>query len=83
MKKQYTAPEIFFEDFTLSQSIAGGCEVISNNHSANSCGIDWGRFVVFNADLGNVCDRTPADTGGKYDGLCYHVPTDANNLFNS
>jgi hypothetical protein len=25
-KKQYSAPDIFFEDFSLSTSIAAGCE---------------------------------------------------------
>ena len=87
MKKQYTAPEIFFEDFTLSQSIAGGCESIVNNASKGNCAVlGSGNIGVFTDGI-NGCDYDPKDLpGGKEDqwnGFCYHVPTDANNLFNS
>ena len=80
MKKSYEAPEILFEDFSLSTNIATNCEVTAN-HTDNVCGLNWGRFVLFTVGVINSCNRSVEDTGGLYDGLCYHNPSDDNNLF--
>lgn len=83
MKKAYVKPEIAFFDFTLSTSIAAGCEVKTDLQSLHSCGFKpdprW-EGVIF-VDEATHCNQTPAGSG--YDTLCYHVPTEAYNLFNS
>lgn len=85
MKKQYSAPEIYFESFIMSTSIAGDCEApFVKTVSKNSCGIpaDFGPDILFNVIAGSKCNA-PGDNDGLYDGLCYHNPTDNNNMFNS
>lgn len=81
MKKAYVKPEIMFEDFTLSTNIAGDCEVIINNSTRGDCAytLRTGESV-FTSNYG-VCTTKEAD--GDYNGICYHVPIDSNNLFNS
>lgn len=92
MKKAYMKPEIMFEDFSLSQNIAAGCEEKITNPSQDQCGIEFGQEVLFVASLGDVC--TPdgqlmvEDVGGGdgvYNGICYHVFANdgERNLFNS
>lgn len=81
MKKTYTKPEIMFEDFSLSTSIAAGCEV-GAHHTENACAYeneDFGEFI-FTEGL-TVCTTTYPD--GAYNGLCYHVPEDTMNIFAS
>lgn len=84
MKKAYVKPEIAFFDFTLSTSIAAGCEVKTDLQSLDICGFkppdDRWEGVIF-VDRNTACTQTPAGSG--YDTLCYHVPTEAYNLFNS
>lgn len=88
MKKVYSKPEIQFEDFTMSTSIAAGCEKIVGNPSQGTCGIiGSGGYTIFNSSVGGGCVFTPEDTGNGaedvYDGACYHVPNDYSNFFNS
>lgn len=86
MKKAYNAPEILFEDFALSDSIAGTCEGIVGNPSKGTCALQGtGGINVFNEGV-HGCDFKPEDMGGvkdEWDGFCYHVPVEYNNLFNS
>ena len=87
MKKAYKKPEIMFEDFSLSGNIASNCESIVGNPSKGTCAVKGtGEINMFNSDMTSICDFTPEDMGGendKWDGFCYHVPTEYNNLFNS
>ena len=78
MTKNYIKPQIIFEDFSLNTSIAAGCEQISPLPSAGKCGYPIRGGVLFTDK--DICTLTKAD---GYDGLCYHVPIDDNNLFNS
>lgn len=86
MKKRYKKPRIVFEDFTLSTNIAGTCESIVGNPSKGTCAvIGTGGIDMFDGMVG-ACVYTPEDMGGtadEWDGFCYHVPTEYNNLFNS
>ena len=86
MKKTYSKPDIFFEDFTLSTNIAGDCEGIVGNPSKDACAVvGTGGINMFSGTL-SFCDFKPEDLGGKtdeWDGNCYHNPTEYNNLFNS
>lgn len=79
MKKQYTAPDILFEDFSLSESIAAGCEFINKNLAEGSCGYPTRNGVVFMESVSG-CKYHEPDTN---DSLCYHVPNEYANIFNS
>lgn len=79
MKKQYTAPDILFEDFSLSESIAAGCEFINNNPTEGTCGYPTRNGVVFMENVSG-CKYHEPDTN---DSLCYHVPNEYANIFNS
>ena len=85
MKKAYTKPEIMFEDFTLSSSIAGTCEEDTNVHSMGNCGMDFSGLMVFLDGMGGCTDIKVDNVGGDgdFNGICYHVPSGDNNLFNS
>lgn len=82
MKKVYEKPEIMFEDFTLTTNVAGDCEVKTNIPSNNTCGLDFSGLMVFMTGMSG-CSDIQVDEGKDFDGICYHVPTADNNLFNS
>lgn len=81
MKKTYSKPEIMFESFTMSTNIAAGCEKIFGLYARGSCGIPTSTpgVIIFNS--GDCTD--PGGDEATYNGLCYHVPTEGDNLFNS
>lgn len=83
MKKVYTKPQIMFESFALStaiasckyeavfdDSIAGGCQGYFDNA--------FEQVVFTDAVVG--CIFVPP---GENDSVCYHNPTDQNNIFSS
>lgn len=85
MKKTYVKPVVMIEKFTLSTSVAGDCEKPFNLQAQFVCGIpdDYGlNLKIFDTDLGGDCI---IDGSGQevYDGFCYHIPTEKNELFNS
>lgn len=86
MKKKYVKPVIIFENFSLSTNIAGDCESTVGNPSKGTCAvIGTGDIYMFSGTV-TQCDYKPEDLGGeedKWNGFCYHVPTEYNNLFNS
>ena len=64
MKKTYSKPDIFFEDFTLSTNIAGDCEGIVGNPSKDACAVvGTGGINMFSGTL-SFCDFKPEDLGG-------------------
>lgn len=79
MKKRYEAPAILFEDFTMSTSIAVNCNTIVGNPSENICGYETRNGVVFVEGITGCVYKQP----DGYDSICYHVPTDTTDLFNS
>ena len=84
MKKKYTKPEIMFEDFSLNNAITAGCEKIATaveNACAYVVETDYGTYKVFTDSLVGICDTYKQD--GAYQGICYHVPSSANNVFTS
>lgn len=88
MKKIYAKPEISFESFLMSTNIAGDCETpFVNNATKGVCPVlGSGGVSVFDSKVGTACKYTPEGMGGEKDiwnGLCYHVPTEEHNLFNS
>lgn len=86
MKRVYEKPQIVFENFSISTNIAGDCESIVGNPSKGTCAVlGTGGIAMFDNSVEN-CVYTPGDMGGtedEWDGFCYHVPTEYNNLFNS
>lgn len=83
MKKCYIAPEILFEDFSISTNIAAGCEEKTNLPSYNLCGLKWGKKVLFTDELSACTTKFSSAGTNPYDGLCYHNPDSNYNLFNS
>ena len=83
MKKRYKKPVIVFEDFTLSATIAGDCEIKTHTPAVMQCAYEvvdefFGTMNIFISGVSS-CVFTQPD---GYDGICYHVFTD-NSLFNS
>lgn len=80
MRKAYQKPQIFFENFELSDNIAA-CELISSNQARYSCpvidktvvGAEWTIFQ----SAANGCMQTPAD-GASF---CYEIPTEDYNVY--
>lgn len=85
MKKTYQKPEIMFEDFSLSTNIAGDCEGPHvHNPAKGSCGIPGSNgTILFSSSISDCNFDWMAFFGDDYNGLCYHVPTETSNLFNS
>ena len=75
-KKVYVKPEIFFENFSLSQHIAGGCNVAPNSEALGMTGAgpNGGIGYVFSS----TCDVPIVNAGGdgEYNGVCYQVMSD-------
>ena len=79
MKKIYSKPEITFESFAASTSIAAGCEFKTTLQGPDACGYPTRNGVIFMSDISG-CEYHQPD---NYDSLCYHVPIDTTNIFNS
>ena len=87
MKKVYKKPAIVFENFSLSTNIAGDCEAKTNTPtSAQGCGYqpEGVTYTIFLTTMGG-CDRKFEDGAANppYNGICYHVPSSLNSVFNS
>ena len=79
MKKPYVKPEVYFESFELSTSIATGCAHITN-HAKDQCAYTVGGRKVF---VDAVAECVTKTNDGTWDSLCYQIPTDGNKLFTS
>ena len=79
-KKIYGKPEIVYEDFSLTATIAAAC-ANSTNPTYNVCGTKYPGVseTLFTGDIPG-CD-TKVDDG--FGGICYHTPIDGTKLFNS
>lgn len=84
MKKTYSKPEIVFESFSLSQSIAAGCDVKTNTPAQGQCGLDFGGLMLFLDSMSGCPDIPVTSEGGdgEYNNICYHTVY-GDNLFNS
>ena len=81
MKKQYKKPLVLFDNFSLSTNIAAGCGV-STNFGVDACGYQFAPGIFIFTQQNNGCgDKRPAN--GEYNGICYHNPSDTNNLYSS
>ncbi len=82
MKRVYEKPQIMFEDFSLSTNIAAGCEV-TTNFSRGGCPLKDSVFGNIFLEGMSVCETEIEDGSSMSNGICYHIPTESNNLFNS
>lgn len=78
MKKIYQKPIVKIEDFTLCENIATGCE-LKSNHAMDVCAYEDNGWFTFSSSIG-ACE-IPVDQEDEK--LCYHVPTEAWNIFTS
>lgn len=81
MKKQYQKPIVRYESFRLSETIASGCEGIGHFGDFDSCSVDvdfYGTVMNIYND-GYICEYT----GVGEDPVCYHAPSEGNNVFSS
>lgn len=87
MKKAYTKPELFCEEYELSVSIAGNCgaefsafNVLPTGAEANGCGYNMRGKIIF-IEANNTC-QIKTINGSEF-GLCYQVPTATTLAFSS
>lgn len=81
MKKEYQRPELFYESFSLCSAIAAGCEGIAN-FAENQCSVTLsgpGYSLSLFHDS-QICSDTPPNAD---DYVCYHAPSENNNVFSS
>ncbi len=80
MKKSYSAPDIVFESFSLSTSIAA-CD-IETNFSAGTCGYEvYPGYIIFKLGIDSCGEQIEGNIYG--DKLCYDNPSGLTNLFSS
>lgn len=85
MKKEYSTPDILFESFSLNENIAsasGACTRNITNQYSGNCGLQYGNKIVFTVAAAG-CRVKIEDGSPVFDGLCYHIPSGENKLFNS
>ena len=92
MKKQYSKPMIFFEQYGLTQNIAGSCGNarstlgIPTAGSKDSCGFEVdGVGILFLESMTGICRMEDGDYPGENEsvnGYCWNAPT-GNGIFGS
>ena len=79
MKKTYSKPDIVFDSFALSTSVAA-CKY-ETNYGPDICGYKFDHETyIF---LQGVPGCTTVINEGEFDELCYHVYSDYGMLFGS
>lgn len=89
VKKQYTKPEIYVEEFKISQNIATACGVPGGGTSTGrpryadgySCAWDVNGWKIFIEST--VCTDEQYGEDEPYDGMCYNNPVAGNSVFAS
>lgn len=81
MKKTYVKPQIAYESFQLSTSIATDCALLSTRAAQYICPVEdkESGFYIF-AEANQLCDTVPV---GGDDSVCYDVPTESWKVFSS
>ena len=76
MKKVYSKPDIFFESFMMSSSIANECDgPKGNSGDPNVCEYEENNVSIFSYGVNTDC-MLP-------DPQCYHVSADPKGVFGS
>lgn len=79
-KKKYVKPQILITSFELAESIASGCEQISNMAEYACAVLDKESELTYIANGISGCVHTPPNPD---DFVCYHGPSDSSNVFSS
>lgn len=90
MKRAYTKPDILFDSFSMSTSIAV-CTTQSGQPTQSSCGLTFGNMTIFVTGISgcktsfNFNNKTPVNgmVNSDNDAACYHNPTATFNIYNS
>lgn len=88
MKRSYSKPDIYYEEFSLSTNIAAGCEEKPSN-STDYCGVKFGKSFIFTSAIYGCTSIIPDGSmignlvDGENNGLCYHNPSADYNVFHS
>ncbi len=82
MKKAYVKPQIVFESFQLSTSIAASCALIGTQLAQYVCPFEDpdSGFLIFAESVASPCDTAPV---GGNDSVCYDVPNESWNVLSS
>lgn len=89
MKKTYTKPMVMIESFVLNEnmaSVTSDCENTFSLQAQDVCGIPDSNglgMTIFNMSISSSDCFVQGEEDERYNGLCYHVPTETNNLFAS
>lgn len=81
MKKKYSPPEIAFESFALSVSIAQ-CGAPTNQDNTK-CGYKWDAETMLFVSTINECNTYIVDGDENWNGLCYDNPSQDKSLYSS
>ncbi len=69
MKKQYIAPDIYFEAFELSESIALGCD---EDAVSGAEGLNYSDGYFLDSSTNMECTKIwTSENDGKWEGYCY------------
>ena len=88
MKKQYVKPEIYFEHFSMAQTIARNCGASHDStvgepthYDENTCTWDVGGYIIFF----DHCDDEQLEPGvdSEIGALCYNNPGGGQEVFSS
>lgn len=90
MKKMYTKPCFAVELFTMSQSIASGCDLPPEGSTFGSpnyggkteCGWNIGGLIVFQT-VENGCTHVQVGPDDQFMGYCYNNPDGGLTVFGS
>ena len=74
-KKQYVKPELYFENFELSTSIAACAYTDVTLSDGNQCAYETTGGTIFSTSP-NPCAYEPNEGG-----ICYDIPTANQNIF--
>lgn len=73
MKKNYIKPQIAYESFQLSTSIAASCALLATSSAQYVCPVTdpESGFILFADSPASSCDTVPV---GGSDSVCYDIP---------
>lgn len=81
MKKAYSKPDILFDSFSMSVSIAA-CQV-TTDFARGDCGYSFIPGIVIFLEGVNGCQDKVVDNSAEGNSLCYHNYDYNNSLFTS
>lgn len=85
MKKKYEKPQVFFEQYELSHSVANCSAAL--NHSENDCVLDGNKVPDLHLDPGETIFSTVNSSCNisdeLFEGYCYWTGNADNSIFTS